>query len=154
MKNFNTSSMFKMTIVALLLCFIGVQYAQAQLTIVNNTNSWIVVGEKEGPSCQECNNSQGTWIPPVSFAPGNQATFLAQCPAGLYTSITPTPPPPPGFEYWIGVKYGMNATGPTPNVTAAGTTYNPFYIPFPCGPPNPGTTWIPGANGSATVIFN
>jgi len=158
MKKLNLSSLLKMTFVALLLTIFGFQQAQAQLTVINNTNCWIAVGEFEGPNCQQCNNPQGTWIAPN----GGIAVFQPTCPSGGGPVVSPFPPPPPGFQSWIGVKYG--ATLFPPNVGQGSFSNNPNYLPGPCfGPGGPAIACGGGViqavwgaqlpNGSTSVTF-
>jgi len=120
MKTNNVHSIFKITLVAFLLLSFGfLQEAKAQqLTVINNTNCWVIVGEHEGNNCGICNNPAGTWIPP--FPPFNVANFNSQC-----TVITPFLSP------WIGIKY---AVGPNFGVVGA-TSYsfnNTYYLGM-CG---------------------
>lgn len=127
------------------------QIAKAQLTVVNNLQCWILVGEQEGVNCQFCLSPSGTWVPPIQNAPFNQVTFTS-----LDACATPF------NEHWIGVKYGVGGNAPGP-IGPGSFTYNPNYPGGACGvsqnnsqcqfnPVNP--QWFQvGANGASFVIF-
>lgn len=159
MKKFNTSSILKLSIMALLLTFIGLQQAEAQLTAINTTNCWIIVGEQEGPNCNFCNSAQGQWLAPAG-QPGSTFTFQPVCPGGPIVSPFP---PPPGQQFWIGVKFGVSNSGPSGNYGPGSFSDNPFYPGGACGYQTLNNfcglqlvapQWFPsGPNGQMTVVF-
>jgi len=122
MKTNNLHSILKLALATVLFLAFGfIQEAAAQLTVINNTNCWVVVGEQEGNNCQFCNFPPGTWLAPVGF-PGNTAVFN---PSGC-AIISPTQ------QAWIGIKYAVgNPFGPVgPSSFSDNTTYQGG---LPCG---------------------
>ena len=123
MKNFTNTRFFKFTsFFAFLFLFGFVQQVEAQaqpLTVFNNTNCWIVMGEHAGDNCNICNQTNGTWV-----APNSQVQF--PFPPCITATLTGS---------WIGIKY---AVGFSPSVTSVGATSytpNPFNPTGPCFSP-------------------
>ncbi len=123
MKKLNLSSFSRVTFVVLLFTLFGFQQvANAQLTVINTTNCWLLVGEQEGPNCQFCHSPVGTWVPPVWMAPANQVVF---------TAFDFCSTPFPLNENWLGIKYGVT---PFFNGPVNGSfTDNPNYPGGACG---------------------